>query len=361
MTQEVYRKLCQAMAQRGGRYPGMDIPEFYDLVQELFTLEEAEVAAAMPLKPAPASVIAQQVGKKLEDIQDTLERMADKGLCSTFVSGGQRYYVASPFVPGIFEFQFMRGTRTERDRKVARLIHAYKKAFDEKQGFQPITFPFNRVIPVGESIRPEARVHTYNQVYAYIDRYEPIAVSTCFCRHQAKLLDEKDDCGKPDDVCLQFGLGAAYVIERGMGRKVNKEEAREVLSRAEEAGLVHASLNTQEIDFICNCCPCHCLILKTALSQPKPGKVLYSGFQPTYEPKLCTQCGTCVEKCPAKAVTRNEPVPQLDPDRCLGCGICAFNCPVEAISMKVKPDLPAPPLNRRELRRALEMTKQNSL
>lgn len=357
MIPDCYKKLCQAMAQRGGRYPGMDIPEFYDLAMELFTPAEAEVAAAMPRKPAPASTIAQQMGKDEAEVKSILEEMANKGLCSTFLSGELRFYVASPFVPGIFEFQFMRGTHSARDRKIAKLIHAYKEAVDQRQGPQPLNFPYNRVIPVGEVIRPGSRVHTFSQVNAYIDRYEPIAVSTCFCRHEAKLLDEKDDCGKPDDVCMQFGLGAAYVIERGLGKKVTKEEARKVLKRAEEAGLVHASLNTQEIDFICNCCSCHCLILKTALSQPKPGRVLYSGFKPVYDSGLCTGCGTCAERCPAKAVTLKENLPEVEEDRCWGCGICASSCPATAIFLEEKPETPPPPMNRKELREALEMRR----
>jgi hypothetical protein len=34
--EEGYKKLCQALARRGGGYPGMDIPEFYALARELF-------------------------------------------------------------------------------------------------------------------------------------------------------------------------------------------------------------------------------------------------------------------------------------------------------------------------------------
>ncbi|MDH4264617.1 MAG: 4Fe-4S binding protein [Deltaproteobacteria bacterium] len=354
MSDERYRKLCAMMAQRGGRYPGMDIPEFYEMARELFTPEEAALAAVLPPKPAPASVIAREANKDEKEISNLLEAMASKGLCSSFQKDGSRLYLAVPFVPGIFEFQFMRGTRTERDRKVAKLIHSYKEAVDTARGPQTITFPANRVIPVGETIRPGSKVHTYNQVSSYIDKYDPIAVSTCFCRHEGKLLDEKGACEKPDDVCMQFGLGASFVIERGMGRKVGKEEAKEILKRAEEAGLVHASMNTQEIDFICNCCSCHCMILKTALSQPKPGKVLYSGFQPRIDPDLCTGCQTCVEQCPAKASTLRGDVPEVDLDRCFGCGVCATGCPVEAIVMVEKTGTIEPPLNRKELRQALE-------
>ncbi len=349
----IYKKLCAEMARRGGRYPGMDIPEFYDLARELFTPEEAAVAAGMGTRPKTAQAMATELGKGEQEMQAILETMADKGLCRSFEMDGNRYYAGSPFVPGIFEFQFMRGTRTDRDRRLARVIHAYKEAFDKARGPVPITFPPFRVIPVGENIQSDARVRTYNQVSSYIDQHELIAVSTCFCRHEAKLLDEKDDCGMPDDVCMQFGMAAKYVIERGMGRKVTREEARNTLKRAAEAGLVHAGVNKQDLDFLCNCCSCHCMILKTALSQPKPGRVLFSGFQPRIDPEICTACQTCVDRCPAKAALFIEDTIKIDADRCFGCGVCAVGCPAEAIDMVDKPGSPEPPLNAKSLREAL--------
>ncbi len=358
MNDDVYRKLCTVMAQRGGRYPGMDIPEFYDLAQELFIPQEAAVIASLPREPSTAGKIAEGMSGDEREIGTVLEAMANKGLCSSFEQDGKRYYVAVPFVPGIFEFQFMRGTKTDRDRKLAQLIHSYKKAVDAARGPQTVTFPGSRVIPVEKTIQVGSKVHTYDQVSSYIDRYDPIAVTTCFCRHEGKLLDEKNDCGKPDDVCMQFGLGAKFVIERGMGRRVSKEEAKEVLRRSEEAGLVHASLNTQEIDFLCNCCPCHCgIILQTALRQPKPGKALFSGFQPRFDPDLCTTCETCVDRCPAKALTLRENVPEVNMDRCFGCGICSTGCPAEAVVLEGRPGAPEPPMNRKALRQAMESQK----
>ncbi len=354
MSDQVYKKLCDAMAARGGRYPGMDIPEFYEMAEELFTPGEAAVAVAMPRKPSPAAVIAQEMGRKEAEVGAILETMADKGLCSSFVREGVRLYSGPPFVPGIFEFQFMRGTSTDRDRKLAKLIYAYKQAVDSKGGTPKITFPTARVITVEQSISPGSRVHTYDQVSSYIDQFEDMAVTTCYCRHQGKLLDPKSDCGKPDDVCMQFGFAAQYVIERGMGRRITKEQARETLRRAEEAGLVHASVNFQEgIDFICNCCSCHCMILKTALAQPKPGQALFSSFQPSFDPDRCVVCGTCVERCPAKALTLDGDLPELNLDRCFGCGACATGCPSEAIAMVERTAAPAPPVNRKALGEAL--------
>ncbi len=356
MHEEIYRRLCAVMAKRGGKYPGMDIPEFYDLARELFTPEEAAISSALPSKPKTAKAMADDLGRDENEIKAAVETMADKGLCRSFEMDGQRFYAGSPFVPGIFEFQFMRGTYTDRDRRIARVIHAYKQAFDRTRGPLTTTFPNFRVIPVGKNIPADSKVHTYNQVSSYIDRHDFIAVSTCFCRHEAKLLDEKDDCGMPNEVCMQFGLAAQYVIERGLGRKLTKEEARNTLKTAAEAGLVHAGLNVQELDFLCNCCSCHCMILKTALSQPKPGKVLYSGFQPKIDPDLCTGCQTCIERCPAKAATFVEDIPTIDTDRCFGCGVCAVGCPAGAIEMVEKPGSPEPPLNAKNLREAMGPT-----
>lgn len=355
MTEQVYRELCETMAKRGGRYPGRDIPEFFDLVKVLFTPEEAEVSNAMPRGVSTAAMVAEAMGKDEVEVAQTLEQMADKGLCFSIQQEGTRYYGGPPFVPGIFEYQFMRGTTTDRDRELARLIHAYKQALDATVGIPKASFPVERVITVDRKVKAGNKVHTYDQMAAYVEKYHPISVGTCYCRHEAKLLDEKDDCGMPNDVCMQFGTGARFMIERGISKQVSKEEALEVLRRSEEAGLVHCSTNTQEIDFVCNCCACHCVILKTALAQPKPGLAVNSGFQPAFDAELCVACETCVERCPADAlVLGDDELPVVDLDRCIGCGVCATGCPSDAIEMMERPGIPVPPPDRKGLKAALK-------
>ncbi len=355
MSDDVYKRLCEEMARRGGRYPGRDIPEFYALAEELFTKDEAAIAALMNSRMVTAGTIAEKLGKGVREVEAILEGMCDKSLCMCADRDSARFYIAVPFVPGIFEFQFARGKFTERDKRIAKLIHAYKKAFDAASPpAEAAGFPKNRVVPINETIRPESKVHTFNQMNAYIEKADPIAVYTCFCRHEAKLLDEKDDCGMPMEVCMLFGVGAKFFIERGVARQLTKEEARQVLRTAAEAGLVHAGLNVQELDFICNCCPCHCMILKDALSRPKPGLALSSGYQPKIDAEACTVCQTCIERCPAKALSLSaEEEISVDLDRCFGCGVCAVGCPIEAIKMAEKEAVPVPPVNRKELEKAL--------
>ena len=44
----------------------------------------------------------------------------------------------------------------------------------------------------------------------------------------------------PMEVCMIFGNGAKFFIERGVARQLTKDQAKEVLRTAAEAGLVHA-------------------------------------------------------------------------------------------------------------------------
>lgn len=198
-------------------------------------------------------MVARETGKSEAEVTAILEAMSDKGLCMSFVRDGTRYYVGSPLMPAIFEYQFMRGTKTDRDYEIARAINTYRKAVAKASVTPPrVTYPGIRVILVDKKIKAEAAVQTYDQVLTDIESLEPIVVTTYYCRHEALLIDENDICGMPMEVCMQFGTTAKYLIERGIGRRVSKDEAMDIIRHAEEAGLVHVSTNTQRIDFICN-------------------------------------------------------------------------------------------------------------
>ncbi len=358
MTDAIYKELCQKFVKRGGRYPGMDIPEFYEMAAELFTPEEVAVAVAIPRGLSTAGRIAEEMGKDEGEVGALLKTMAEKGLLSGKGIDGVKHYALPPFVPGIFEYVFMRGTSTERDRRLAELFTRYKEAVDSRVGIPEITFPTSRVITVNEKIESESKVHTYDQMLTYVDKYDPISVVTCYCRHEALLVDENDTCGKPNDNCLQFGDGARFIIDNGLGKEITKEEAVKILKEAEEAGLVHCTNNMQEISFVCNCCPDHCLILKTALAQPKPGQMLYSGFQPEFDADECTGCETCVNNCPATALVMGDnDVPLMNIDRCIGCGVCATGCPTEAVKMVEKAGYPEPPVDQNAFKEALKANR----
>ena len=65
MESQVYKDMLDVMIKRGGSYAGMDIPEFYALVQELFTPGEAELNNALPRNPVTAEEIAISITAEL--------------------------------------------------------------------------------------------------------------------------------------------------------------------------------------------------------------------------------------------------------------------------------------------------------
>jgi Pyruvate/2-oxoacid:ferredoxin oxidoreductase delta subunit len=361
MIDPIYRELMNAFARKGGIYPGMDIPEFYAMASELFTPEEAAVAVAMPKGFFQVEELARILDKSEEETASILDAMARRGLCASRGVGESEVHFLPPFVPGIFEHQFMRGTRTPRDLEIARLIHSFKRAVEARRGEIEISFPGARVIAVDEKVDAGSVIHTYDQMSAYVESSDPISVCTCYCRHEAELLDENDSCGKPNEVCMQLGPGARFAIDKGLGREISKGEAMEILRKSEEEGLVHCSVNQQDIDFVCNCCADHCIILKTALAQPKPGLALNSGFEPRITQEECNACELCIEGCPATALALSEDETLLlDLDRCFGCGLCARSCPTEAIDLVEKPGRPEPPADYGALLQALRAAERAS-
>jgi Pyruvate/2-oxoacid:ferredoxin oxidoreductase delta subunit len=350
MTQQVYRDLLTVMQKRRGPYAGADIPEFFAMVEALFSPEEADVNNALPRTPVTAAEAAEAAGRSKESITPILEAMADKGLCKTFLRDGVRYYQGQPFMPGIFEYQFISGKSDRRHEELARLVHDYKRAYTETRGEAKMTFPTTRVIPVDRTIDAGNTVHTYDQVATYIQKYDPIAVGTCFCRQEA-LLRGEDIHGMPMNVCMWFGGMGAYAIERLGARQETKEGAMRLLQASEEAGLVHMSRNTTEdINFICNCDRWHCEIISGVLKQSKPALFFNSGFEPQFDPEKCVACEACIDRCPPGALSMgDQDLPVVDLDRCFGCAVCASGCPEEAIAMETKPGFPEPPKDVKEL------------
>ena len=355
MTQAVYRELLEVMKSRGGPYAGLDIPEFFALVEKLFDPEEAEINNALPRKPASIEEIAAKTGRSPEEVSEILERMAARGLCGVFRTAGGVLYRGLPFMPGIFEFMFIGGRETEREKTIARLINTYKKAYSEVRGVEKIAYPVTRVIPVDRTIKAGNTIHTYDQVMTYINKYGFIGVGACYCRQAAKLRGEELH-GMPVGVCMWFGDIAENLTERLGGRRVSKEEAREIVDGCEEAGLIHMSRNTtDEIDFMCNCDRWHCEVVGQILKQPRPGLVFNSGFEPSFDPERCVACETCIERCPPEALSMGEAnVPVVNTDRCFGCGVCATGCPEDAIAMENKPGFPIPPKTVKDLVNALK-------
>jgi len=353
MTQPIYEKLVDAVNMRGA--PGKKGPELNALMEELFTPEEAELAVRMPLNRVSAADLASEVGMSAEVVERMLETMANKGLVFSYERGGVKSYNLMPIFPGIFEFQFTKGEVNDRAKRLAHLFEDYFKVMrpaPSQSSTRIKLFPMARVISVEQEIPAGFEVYPYNLVSHYIQNSEYLAASTCYCRHHAELMGRP--CDKPKDNCMSFGPAAKFVIERGFGRPLSKEEAFEVLKRSEEAGLVHCVSNVSKyLDFVCNCCTCHCGFLGSLKAADSPSVVATSSFIASLEEEACSGCGDCVEICPMDALAMGDDVVALDSDRCIGCGLCISRCPTGALKLEPREGAPVPPRDRHELDAAM--------
>lgn len=353
MPESVYDGLIDNLLRVGGAVPILKCDEFTALIQELFTAEEAKLAASMPLGTNSLRAISDRTGRAAEEIRPLLESLADKGLVFHQVRSEEDHYKLMAVLPGFFEFQFMKGGTTERDRRLARLFKDYFERAEAASAGADLSLlrkitPFSRVIPVEKELTAGSQIQPYEKVSEYIRQAEHISVSTCYCRHFGELLGEP--CDKPKENCMAFGPNARFAHERGYGRLISREEALKILDDAEEAGLVHMSSNTARyIDFICNCCPCHCGILRSFSKMNMPSLGAVSNFRLEVDEEACIGCGDCVERCPMEALRVEDELVRVDRARCIGCGLCNSACPSEALSMGRIEEGPAPPWDHKAL------------
>ncbi len=344
---ELYTNLIDSINMRGGTVAAYKIDECYALLETIFTPEQAEMFIKIPLAPSRAEQIATEVGKPVAETERILEGMADLGQIVTRDRPEGRIYAAIALVPGIFEFQLTGGGETERDYKLARLFEDYfqkMKEMPDSLASLP-SVPFARVIPVEEDIRGgDIEVFPYEYLSKYIEETEHIAVAMCYCRHHAKLLG--DVCVKPMENCMSFGPAGKFIADRGFGRLISKDEAREILKTSAEEGLIHCTSNHSEyIDFICNCCDCHCGIVQSLKEQMRNISGA-SNFMVQVNEDNCSLCEVCVDRCPMDAFEMAEDTARVNLDLCVGCGLCVSTCDENALSMVNRPDRVTPPKTR---------------
>ncbi|MBU2547901.1 MAG: 4Fe-4S binding protein [Proteobacteria bacterium] len=326
----VYEKLRQQLDQYSCGYPATRSGVELRILQKLFTEEEAEMFLQMSLSIESPEEVARRTGRDPEAVAALLGRMADRGLLFRWRRDDRVKYGAAAFVLGLYEFQLNR-----MDRELAELFEQYfeEALLDSMTRVDPLM----RTVPVNRSFDVSHPVATYDDARAMVKRKKLIGLANCICRLEQGLVDK--GCGKPLEVCIQFGSSARYFIDRGLAREITVEEALAVLDRSEEAGLVTQPGNARNPEGLCNCCGDCCGILRGLNKLDKPAEKVISSYFAVLDPEACLGCEVCLERCQMGAIEINDATgSRIDPDRCIGCGLCVTTCSGEAIRLELKPE-----------------------
>lgn len=277
----------------------------YLILEPVVTDEMAEVALCMEIrKKVTATDLAPLCGKSVEETEKLLWDLADAGVCFVNEINGVDTYWYDTWVPGIMEMMVNNKENVKKYPQIAQAFEAYGRVRGPKTvGAFPVGVGLMRVIPIEHAIDGETRKASYEEVSKYLNDNHIFSVSDCSCRTAREVMGE--GCGHlKEDMCIQMGHAAQYYIRTGRGREITREEAFEIIKRAEENGLMHQIPNLDgsgKTHAICNCCGCSCLALRTA-SMFKNVDMVRSNYVSHVDKDKCVACGECVEVCPVNAL-----------------------------------------------------------
>jgi NAD-dependent dihydropyrimidine dehydrogenase PreA subunit len=210
-------------------------------------------------------------------------------------------------------------------------------------------------IPVPEKYQ----VSNYDNVRYLVENADgKIAVANCVCRQTKDVVGES--CTRTDlrETCIITSPEEAdYYVNVGIGRYITKEEALNILEKAQEAGLILQPVNAEHPEAICCCCGDCCGILTSIKKFPRPADYYSSNFYAEVDATLCSGCQICVDKCQMGAAFMTEGVAAISLDRCIGCGNCVVICETNAIQLKKKESEQSPPKDMNDMYTKILMKK----
>ena len=281
-------------------------PEYYCMAG-ILTDEEADVAIAAGLrKERTAAYLARKVGKTVQEVQPLLDNLVYYGIFrrSHNETLGEDTYYMQIFAPGILEMMVNQKELLDTHPEVGRAFEEYTRNLAANMGAMiPDGYGLMRVIPVESALEGIPGVNEFERISHYLDKYDRFSVSPCSCR--ASRTSIGDGCGHLDeDMCIQMGKGAEHYIRSGRAKEITREQALEIIKRAEENGLMHDMVNIEEPGesaAICNCCACACFGLRVGLRYGARDAIR-SNYVAEVDEAKCVACGQCVETCPGNAL-----------------------------------------------------------
>ena len=316
---------------RNGQGVGNEVKDgCWDFLMQEFAEDEAAFYLKLPMyRYFNDEEAGEAAGIPAAEAKEMCDSLSYRGLLNRVTRCGVSFYHTLAFAHGMLEFMM---DRYEEDGFVAKAFGMLGADYSYQTRNQGSAMYF--AIPVQQDIVGETTILPYNDWGSIIERNDVIAVSPCQCRTFTPIRSgEPLSCDHPLETCMSFGEQAQYYVENGIGRQIDKDEARSILQRSVDAGMVLQVMNTKQCDVICSCHGDCCAILSGYIAMEGDVENLkyVSNYDLVVDQDACIQCGACAERCPMFTITMDEETgyPVVG-NLCVRCGQCATVCPAGA-------------------------------
>jgi H+/Na+-translocating ferredoxin:NAD+ oxidoreductase subunit B len=329
---ESYQKLALKLDQLPNGFPRTDSNIEIDILQKIFSPEDAELASHLTGTMEAPELIAQRADLSVKKATIKLLRLAKRRLVWMEGNKTKPTFRLAPFVVGIYEAQV-----ESLDHELAHMIEDYMNQ-GGAEGIMRYEPALHRVVPAHGTVNPEW-ILPYDDVRSMLLNAKSFNVCDCICRKKMKLLDK--GCDFPLKNCLSF-----FAQEKPpRPSTITKEEALALLDESKDVGLVHTVSNiAQGVFYLCNCCGCCCELLLGINEKGIEKSVARANYLAAIDDEQCDQCGLCQERCQVNAITEDVAM-IVDAHKCIGCGVCVSACPNQAMTLKpiAQSDMVHPP------------------
>lgn len=312
-------------------------PAMIPYIDVVANKREIDLVLALDERPMTLAEIAQMMELSMSEAEEFLARALYRQIVVKTTENGVITYAPATFynrlVPLAMYEEWGDVPAEAREAviewNIQEFIEQYRPVIEALQD-DPDTF--NRI--------PNRDVLLLDEALAQVEAATEHVVLPCDCRAITMA------CNRPREVCIRLDEGARLTLEYGHGRRLTKEECKEIVLDANRAGLMQTGLRDwegHELFGFCNCCGCCCFPFRAGIRLGIEKQWPRSHHLAARDLDACVHCGLCAKRCYFDAFYRDDstlevngtvkPAVQFDREKCWGCGICATACPEGAITM----------------------------
>jgi len=213
LVEEIYHQLSKAYGSPESKY----LPKIFEIC---LTKEEASVLLSLPGTPEE---VATKLSVEVPNVAAILKELFNKGFVLYKLVGDKLRYglnndLWESILPDKRDFE-------KFGEEFLDLWNRYHDGEMMASSDNQYTENYTRVIPVEKTIPMKwGEILPYEKISEILENAKTLAITECACRTMSR------QCDNPTDVCLLIDEFAEIFLERGIAKRISKEEASSILA-----------------------------------------------------------------------------------------------------------------------------------